>query len=237
MPAPTASEPPWPPGSLMAELTADDRAALERLGKPRAYRPGSALMLEGDRDTEVSLLTDGYVKVLGGTEDGGTALLAVRARGDLVGELAAIDGHPRSATVLAVRPTTVSTVDGAAFRGLMRERPGLAAAVQRSLTAKLRATTRHRIDAGAGSATVRVARTLDTLARRYGHEDPAGLRIGIPLCQADLAWLTGLSHASVQRALRRLRQDGAVTTRYRSLVVRDLGALRATAELPGAAGG
>ncbi|MEU6092571.1 Crp/Fnr family transcriptional regulator [Streptomyces sp. NPDC047085] len=220
----------WPRASLMAELSEEERQALVRLGTGRVYEAGDVLITEGQRDSHVALLLDGCVKVVGLRDDGGSVLLAVRGRGDLVGEFAAIDGRPRSASVIAARTTTVRTIGGADFHTFLREHPSAAEAVQRSITAKLRSATRYRIDTGGGSVTARVARTLDTLVRAHGRVENGSVRIDLPLSQGDLAALAGVSQAGVQRALRHLRAAEVVTSEYRGTVVRDLAALRRVAE-------
>ncbi|MFJ4846342.1 MULTISPECIES: Crp/Fnr family transcriptional regulator [unclassified Streptomyces] len=213
----------------MSNLSGPDRDALLRLGSFRRYAPSEALMVEGGLDSTVALLLDGCVKVTVGAEEGSTVLLAIRAPGDVVGELAALDGRPRSATVVAARGTSARVIGGAAFRAFLRERPDAAGEMQRSVVAKLRDAIRYRIDTVGGPVPVRLARTLDTLVRAYGRPTAQGLRIDVPLSNADLAALAGVSPASVQRALRALRTSGAVTTEYRSVVVRDVTLLRAAA--------
>lgn len=223
----------WPQGTLMANLPPDDRGALLRLGRVVRYGTGDVLIREGGPETTVLLLTDGCVKVVGAAEDGGTVLLALRVRGELVGEVSALDGQPRSATVIAARPTVTRTLTSAAFHSFLRENRDAAEVVQRSVAGKLRGATRHRIDTSGGTATVRLARTLDNLVRSYARAVPEGLRIDVPLSHTDLAALAGISDASVQRALRSLRAAGAVTTKYRGVVIRDPDILRAIAAQSG----
>ncbi|QXE33490.1 Crp/Fnr family transcriptional regulator [Streptomyces sp. GMY02] len=226
----------WPSASLMAELSEGDREALVRLGTSRVYEAGEVLIAEGQHDSHAVLLLDGCVKVVGLRDDGGSVLLAVRTRGDLVGEFSAIDGRPRSATVIAARTTPVRTIGAADFHAFLRERPWAAEAVQRSITRKLRSATRYRIDTSGGSVTARVARTLDTLVRTYGRVENGSVRIDLPLSQGDLAALAGVSQAGAQRALRHLRAAEVVTTEYRGTVVRNLAALRRAAEEGGSGG-
>lgn len=223
----------WPQGTLMANLPPDDRNALLRLGRVVRYGTGDVLIHEGGSETTVLLLTDGCVKVVGAVEDGGTVLLALRVRGELVGEVSALDGQPRSATVIAARPTVTRTLTSAAFHAFLRESRDAAEVVQRSVAGKLRGATRHRIDTSGGTATVRLARTLDNLVRSYARAVPEGLRIDVPLSHTDLAALAGISDASVQRALRSLRAAGAVTTKYRGIVIREPDILRAIAAQSG----
>jgi CRP/FNR family transcriptional regulator, cyclic AMP receptor protein len=71
----------WPPGSLLGSLAAPERAELLRLGVRCEYPPGRVLLREGERSTHVVLLLDACVKVTAATEDGHTALLAIRWTG------------------------------------------------------------------------------------------------------------------------------------------------------------
>ncbi|MGW2541277.1 Crp/Fnr family transcriptional regulator [Kitasatospora sp. NPDC001574] len=225
--------PPTPfPRGPFAGLDHTDLRELGRLGTRRIYSPGEALMIEGEPGDRVALLLTGCVKVVAATEDGSEALLAVRLPGELLGEMAVLDGDPRSATVLAVRTSTAREIAGPAFLAFLADRPAAALAVQRSLSHKLRAATRYRVDAGCGTVLVRLARTLTTLLRSYGTPTEDGLRIDIPLSHADLAALSQLSPASVERSLRTLRNQGAVRTSYRQLVVKDRTLLSKAARLP-----
>ncbi|MFB8773959.1 Crp/Fnr family transcriptional regulator [Streptomyces broussonetiae] len=141
----------------------------------------------GGREVTVLLIVDGCVKVVGASEDGGTVLLALRVRGEVVGEVSVLDGQPRSATVIAARPTVTRTLTGAAFRAYLNARPAAAQVVQRSLPAKPRGATRYRTDGSSGTAPVRLARALDNLVRSFARAVPEGLRIDVPLSHADLA--------------------------------------------------
>ncbi|MFB6892782.1 Crp/Fnr family transcriptional regulator [Kitasatospora sp. NPDC056327] len=222
---------PFPRGPFTG-LDATDLRELGRLGTRRVYGPGEVLMLEGEPGDRTALLLTGCVKVVAGTGDGGEALLAVRLPGELIGELSVLDGEPRSASVLAVRTSTTREIGARAFLDFLADRPAAALAVQRSVARKLRTATRHRVDAGHGTGLARLARTLHTLLGSYGTPTEEGLRIDIPLSHADLAALARLSPASVERSLRTLRDQGAVRTSYRELVVRDRTLLSRAAGLP-----
>ncbi len=212
----------------MSEL-GEQGKMLVRLGTGRVYGAGEVIITEGQRDSHVVLLLTGLAKVVGLRDDGGSILLAVRGRGELVGEFAAMDGLPRSASVIAARTVSVRTIRGLDFRAFLREHREAADAVQRSVTAKVRSATRYRIDTSGGSVTARVARTLDTLVRTYGRTDHGCVRVDLPLSQGDLAALAGVSQAGVQRALRQLRAADVVATAYRGILVRDADALRRAA--------
>ena len=187
--------------------------------------PGQVLIREGDPGTAVYLLLAGSVKVTGATDEGGS-LLAIRVGGDLVGELAVLDGRPRVATVTTAGPVITQVISRADFLGLLARDPELSLAVTREVSDKLRTATSRRIEFTGCDATTRFALVLLDLAERYGHPTLAGQAIGCPLTQAELATLAGAAEPTVQRTLRQLKAEGIISTGYRETTVRDMDALR-----------
>ena len=98
-----------PPGFL-ASLGAPAAVEFERLGRRRRVPAGEMLFLEGDRADEVLVLLAGEVKISVGSLEGREVILDVLEPGALVGELSAIDGKPRSATVTAISAVEVLAV-------------------------------------------------------------------------------------------------------------------------------
>jgi CRP/FNR family transcriptional regulator, cyclic AMP receptor protein len=190
---------------------------------------GSALIREGDPSTYVVVLIDGWAKVIGATEEGGQALLALRSSGDLVGEQAALEDEPRSASVISAGASVGREIRQAEFLRLINERPDMAMAVSRALSAKLRWSTRRRIEYGGLPVPVRLARVLSELARLEGRRTPDGTEIGFSLTQPEFAAMVGASEPSVHRVLRQFRDTGVIKTGYRRIVIRDPLALDAIA--------
>ena len=82
----------WPHGSLVASLTEGDRAALLAAGTHVHFDDDAILVLQGDVGDGLYVLTGGMVKVIVAAETGIETTLAVRSRGDLIGEFAVLDG-------------------------------------------------------------------------------------------------------------------------------------------------
>jgi len=211
------------------------REALLTLGIPREFAVGSTLIMEGDTATDVMVLIDGWVKVVGVTDEGGLALLAFRTGGDIVGEQSALEGQPRSASVISAGVTLVHVIGQREFLKFLAGSPETSLAVSRALSAKLRWATRRRIDFSGLPVRVRVARVLSELARLDGKVVSNGIEFGYTLTQPELAAMVGASEPSVHKTLRQLRSDGVITTGYRRLVIRHLAALNAIAEPGGLA--
>ncbi|WP_214104919.1 Crp/Fnr family transcriptional regulator [Acrocarpospora catenulata] len=210
-------------------LGGSEQNALLTTGATKSFLAGEHLVQEGDQRDEVYLLTSGFAKIFGNSYDGREVLLSIRTAGDLIGELAALDGEPRSATVTAATPVETRWYTAETFHALLRQHPPLGQAVQRYVTRKFRMATRHRIDVGGASVRVRLARVLDRLGRSHGRATPSGIRIEVPLSQVELAALVGAAEPSVHRALTGLRQRGIVVTGYKHTLISDPAALAAEA--------
>lgn len=217
----------WPPGSLLGGLSAPARQRLFGLGALKQYsQPDHVLIREGDHTSVVFLLLAGTVKVTGAT-DAGDALLAIRVGGDIVGELAALDGRPRLATVATAGSVLARVIGGGEFVAFLGRNPDLSLAITQNIADKLRTATARRIDFTAYGAGVRLARVLLELAVRYGEQTPGGgTAIRCPLTQTELAMLAGTTEPTAQRALRRLRAAGVVASGYRETTILSMASLR-----------
>jgi CRP-like cAMP-binding protein len=187
---------------------------------------GSSLFLEGESCSTVVIVLSGRVKVFSLTENGEEILLAVRGPGALLGELSAVDGSPRSASVAALEPVTALVVPIAAFVDYLRTHGDAAIALLRLVTSRLRDSDRKRVEAAAYDIPARVARRLVELADRFGEPDGRGTRIAVALTQDELAGWVGASREAVAKALRVLRDRGFVVTGRRTMTVLDLDGLR-----------
>jgi len=222
--------PEWSEGSFLSELPAAQRADLLRRGTERTYEPGATLIHEGGLERVVYVILSGYVKVLGNTRDGRVNLLAVRGAGDAVGEIAAMDGRPRTATVVVVTEVRARVVDPDTFRSFLSDHPGAESVLQQCILTKLRQATALRIVLGGASVYLRVVHILCYFALTYGRPSAGGTSIDVPLTQLDIADFIGAGEPSVHRSLVRLRQLNLVGTAYRRIDVHDLDGLRRLAE-------
>ncbi|MFF8196487.1 Crp/Fnr family transcriptional regulator [Streptomyces bobili] len=211
----------WPHGTLLAELAGSGEAAndLLSLGTLRAYAPGEILLAEGCQETFVLLLVTGVTKVTALSENGDTALLAVRLGGELVGEFAAFDNRPRSATVTAAGAVTARRIGQRDFLGCLDRYPAAALAVSRMLVRKNRWSVRRRGDFGSCPVATRVARVLLDLVEDYGRPQDGGVLIGPRLTQAEIAGLVGARERSVHGVLGRLADSGVIQVGYSQLTV------------------
>ena len=213
----------WPQGSLAARLTEVERAALLSAGTAVKFDDDEILVLQGDVGDGLYVLTGGMVKVTVAAETGIETTLAVRSRGDLIGEFAVIDGMPRTATARAVGAVGAVRISRSAFAAFGQRYPDALATITRSLVAKMRVATERRAAERTWGARERLAQVIYELAAGYGEQDDDGLVvIPLPLTQMELGELAGVAVSTTERILGDLRKQGVIATGYREIAVRDM---------------
>jgi CRP-like cAMP-binding protein len=212
---------------FLGALSEAERGDLSARGARRRHPGGATLFHERDESDRVVIVVAGRVKVSTVTEDGKEVVLAFRGPGDLLGELSAIDGEPRSATVSALEPTEVLVLPASAFRSFLQAHPPVALLLLEMLARRLRDADRKRVEFAAHDTIGRVAGRLVELAEGHGRAVDGGVEITLPLTQDELAGWTGASREAVGKALHVMRSLRWVETGRRRITIRDLEALRA----------
>lgn len=213
----------WPKGSLAALLTEGERAALLAAGIPVSFDDDEILVLQGDVGDVLYVLTGGMVKVTVAAETGAETTLAVRSRGDLIGEFAVLDGMRRTATARAVGAVGAVRISRAAFAAFGRRYPAALATITRSLVAKMRAATERHAAERTWGARERLAQVIYELAEGYGEQAADGVVvIPLPLTQMELGELAGVAVSTTERVLSELRKEGVIATGYREIAVRNM---------------
>jgi CRP/FNR family transcriptional regulator, cyclic AMP receptor protein len=217
------------PGTFLALLSPAEEAAVSELGPKRRYSRGAVLMYEREPGEDVMVIQGGRAKVSRVEAGGHETLLSIRDPGDILGELAFIDGASRLASVTALEPVEVVIIRSNVFRKHLETAPRVAVVLLEVITHRLRETTIKRVQFLGSDTIGRLAARIVELAERYGSSGDAGIEIELALSQDELASWTAASRAGVAKALQTLRELGWVETHRRRIVVRDLEALRARA--------
>lgn len=127
---------------LFDGLTDDDLEQVASLCQEREIAPGELLVKEGDRGDELFIITNGFVEVLLETP---RRVVVNLGRGQITGEMALVDGGPRSATLRAIsEPTVVQVIHRSDFDNLCDSNTRLGYIVFRNLAADLSFKLRHR---------------------------------------------------------------------------------------------
>jgi CRP-like cAMP-binding protein len=211
---------------LFDGMTGEPLAALTRTLRARRFRRGEVLFHEGDPGDALFIVASGAVKVVVPSEDGEEAILATLRRGDFLGELALLDGAPRSASAIALEPTETLALPRDQFRALVASEPAIRDALLASVASELRRLTTHVAELHFLDLTGRLAARLARLAEEHGESRSDGsVLLDAPLTQSDLAAMIGATRQSVNKLLGEFEASGLIRIERDSIVVMSLEAL------------
>jgi CRP-like cAMP-binding protein len=203
-----------------------DPVALERLAagmRSRRFRRGEVIFHLGDPGDALFVIVSGEVKISLPSETGDEAILATLRPGDVFGELALLDGAPRSASATALGPTETVVLPRDRFRELIATEAGVRDALLASIAGELRRLTTHVEELHFLDITGRLAARLVRLANEGGKAvDGGGIRLQTNLTQADLAAMVGCTRQSVNKLLGQFTDDGMLRLDREGIVVIDL---------------
>ncbi|MBA5779026.1 Crp/Fnr family transcriptional regulator [Stappia sp. F7233] len=193
-------------------LSMDLAERLAALARPITAKGGAILFEAGDPGNGCYAILEGSLKVSIMSVEGDEQLLAVMGPGNIVGELALLDGRARSATVTALKPTRLAFIEKHAFERFADENP----AVYRHMLSIVGKRLRQANDVLAARSFLplpgRVAQTLLQLADSFGKPiDNGRILIHYKLSQADIANMAGAARENVSRVLNDWKRSGTIS--------------------------
>ncbi len=211
---------------FLAEVAPETVAALAARARLIEAEAGQLLVATEDPSTDVFLVLSGRVRICLRTASGREVILADVAEGGLIGEVAAVDGRPRSAFLAALSRAVLAVLPADAFLNLVETTPAVCRRLLGIFAARLRAVTERLMEHDTLPARHRLHAELLRLARLRAGGAP-GLAIRPPPTGTELAARIGTRREAVSRELADLARQGLVETRRGALVLRDPEALRA----------
>ena len=207
-------------GSFMSCLTDDERSIFEKSCSSVNFSAGSTIIEKDDDDTPVFFVLSGTVSVLNYTISGRAITHTTLCRGDIFGEMAAIDCRPRAAWVLAVTDCTILRIPGVVFMNLAERNHKFTLAVLRKLSANLREANERILDFFSLDAEQRACLELVRMAKPDPLRPNSFLIMQMPT-QANFATLIGSSRETVSRIMSRLKNESVISISARGLEILD----------------
>jgi CRP-like cAMP-binding protein len=222
---------------LFATLDEADLDAIAALSIERSYEDGETIFSRGDPGEGMLVVLRGRIRLSIVSADGRELILREAEEGDVIGEIAVLDGGRRTADAVALGPLTAGFIGQAPFARLMASRPGVQAAVVKVLCSRLRETTDQLEAIALYPLEARLARFLLWHLKRHGRTRPDGASITpLTLSQGAIASFVGASRPKVNRLLAAFEAEGAIDRRG-ALVHCNVAALRRLAQLEPREGG
>ena len=206
----------WPglPRAIASELLAE--------ATPHRLKVGEPLFEAGDEGDGCYKLDKGVLKVSLRSPRGGERIIAILPEGSVVGDLAMIDGLPRSASVTALTDCELRFMSRASFQDCAQRHPEMQQYLVSLLANRLRETDKSIAALAFLTAKGRVAYALLEVAECLGEQTASG-EIEIPrvINQKDLAALAGVARENTNRILKIWQQSKLVTTSSHSYRIKD----------------
>jgi len=199
-----------------------DATALQPLAQRavlRRYRRGQLIFYQGDPALSLFVLLEGSLKVYVTSDEGDTMLLVTLHPPDVVGEIALLDGEPRSASAEALVDSVALEVGREPFLQAIRDDPKIAEGCLRSLGAVLRRLTEQAADLVFLDLPGRVAKLILGRAEERGTVSGRGIELDLELTQGDLAAMVGASRQSVNQVLRSFEKKGYVRIEGKNVII------------------
>lgn len=202
-------------------LDADGLRELAAAVRRRVFRAGEVIFHRDDPGQVLYVIRTGRVKICLTGPEGQEIVLALFGAGDYFGELALLDGQPRSASAVAVEPTEALALQRSDFIHAVERHPRIAISVLHVLAQRLRQTDSMVEDLLFLDVHGRVAKKLLELAETHGAPTKEGIRIELRLTQGELASMVGASRESVNKVMGYFTDKGLVSTdKYRVTILR-----------------
>jgi CRP/FNR family transcriptional regulator, cyclic AMP receptor protein len=184
---------------LFGKLTPQHIDRLSACIVAKTVKRGTSIFAKGDPGTSLCAIREGTVKISVSTVDGKDAVFNVLGKGAIFGEIALLDGNPRTADATAVTDCELFVIERRDFLQMMREEPDIALRIIEILCSKLRRTTEQAEEVMFLDLPIRLARAL----LRLVGADTAGMRERkITITQKDLGNIIGMTRESTNKQLR-----------------------------------
>lgn len=207
---------------LLKGLAPADLDSLARVATTRTFRPGQSIFLQGDPGEAMMVVVSGRVRISRTSADGREVVIAVFGPGEVLGEIAMIDGGERTADASALEATELLVLHRRDFHAFLLEHPLVAIELLILFCSRLRQTDDRLEDLNFLPLKTRLAKRLVDLAEQFGKESEEGVQIAIPLSQQFLASMIGTSREAVNKQLRTWEDAGIIDLRKRTVTIVDL---------------
>ena len=211
---------------IFQHLGQDDLKKVAKIAKPKRVAANTVVFFEGNRADAFFIVLSGSLKVFQAARDGRVKVLNTMGPGETFGELAMLDGHPRSASVETMAASELLVISRKDFHELATATPGILWGVLESMCARLRAQNDSELEAAFQGTQYRIAKAIIKLAEKHGKKTDAGVRVPPTFGARDVAEMAATNVDRVERALEKLEDDGLVKVEDEHLLIPDLSALR-----------
>jgi CRP/FNR family transcriptional regulator, cyclic AMP receptor protein len=216
--------------TLFMAMRPEEQDRLLAMALERSVRRGRMIFQRGDAESSMMAVLKGSIRISTGSADGKEVTLNTIRAGEVFGEIALLDGRPRSADATAIEDSDLLVIERRHFLPFLLSNQDLVLRMLAVLCQRLRQTSDALGDFVMLDLPGRLARLLIRLADDHGSPTPAGIRIEFKLSQRDIGTRVGSSREGVNKQLQVWRDAGWVSLDHGYITVRQPQQLRQLCE-------
>jgi CRP/FNR family cyclic AMP-dependent transcriptional regulator len=201
--------------SILTDLDSEALNTLHRKAIKKTYSKNTILFSKGDQTDALYTIQKGKVKAVVMDEEGKEMVLNIHGPGDSFGEIALIDGLPRSATIITLEPVEVLIINRKDFLEVLNDNPRLAITLMKMILHRLRLATEKIEDLVFKDVYGRIASLLLQMAEKQDGK----LVIEERLTHQEIANMVGASREMVSRIMKPLTVGGYLTIGKKHMVI------------------
>jgi CRP/FNR family transcriptional regulator, cyclic AMP receptor protein len=210
--------------ALFGSLDEKARRDIAAYAMPRNFTAGESICRLGDHGDSMMAVVIGTVRISRPTSRGKEIILADLRSGELFGEIALLDGKPRSANVAALTNCELMILERRNLIPFLERNPAACMKLMEILCARIRRSDERMSDIAFFNLPIRLAKTL----LNYQPDARAGAKLS--LSQSELAEMAGGTREKVNRCLRDWQRQGIIELKNRWTIIRKPEALQALVE-------
>jgi CRP/FNR family cyclic AMP-dependent transcriptional regulator len=207
--------------TVLQHLAPDIRHQIADFTHVVRYDARRTIFHKDDAGESMMAVVRGRVKVSCSSEDGRELVFSILKAGDIVGEIALLDGEPRTADAIALEDCDLLVLERRHFLPFLLAHPDVSLDLLKLLCKRLRSTSEQFEDCLFLEPQMQLARCLMRLSDAFGKRVDQGILIDLKLSQRQLGGLIGRSRESVNRQLQQFQQSGVITMEEGYITISD----------------
>ncbi len=204
---------------IFSDLDDEEIKKVAEIGINQKFSKNGIVFLEDEEGAALFIIISGKVKIVRTDDDGGEVILSILGKGDFFGEMAILDGLPRSATVVSIDNSELFMIHRRDFLHLIERSPHVAVSLLRELTSRLRRSDGQIKSLSLKDAVGRVASVILQLADDTGKIKKGKVIIPDFPLQQDLANMAGTSRETISRTIHQFIREGLLEQQGNSLII------------------
>jgi CRP-like cAMP-binding protein len=215
---------------FFSQMRPDALSEFIAMSTERKVGKATRVYSKGDPGGFMVTVLRGRIRLLSASRDGREVTLGLIGPGEVLGQIALLDGKPRNADALAVEETVMLITERRVFLPFLAAHRDLSDLLLVALCGRLRRAFGALEDIALFDLPARLARLLIQLAETHSQPGTGSTRIAGRMSQRELANLVFSSRESVNKQLRIWREAGVLTMTAGHIVVHDMASLRRALE-------